>query len=184
MDKPDAELRTILEGCTRWDRKSQHQLYRQFYAYGMSVCIRYADSEREAREMLNEGFLRVFKNIKKYDPERPFKPWLRKVLVNAALNYLRRRKKFKPEVQMEEAHESQATDGILSRIAYQELIAMVQSLSLAYRTVFNMYVIDGYTHEEIARELGISVGTSKSNLSKARAKLRELILQTLDSRYA
>ncbi len=184
MEQENPKLKSILEGCLRWDRRSQHQLYEYYYAYGMSICIRYADDQQEAKEMLNEGFFRIFKNLKKYDTQRPFKPWLRRVLVNASLNYLRRRKKFKPEVLMEEVHASPDKNSILSKIAYKELIAIVQSLSPAYRTVFNLHVIDGYTHEEIATKLGISIGTSKANLSKARARLREKILKTIKNQNA
>ncbi|RMG82684.1 MAG: RNA polymerase sigma factor [Bacteroidetes bacterium] len=173
-------FKQILEGCRRRDRSYQNALYRLFYPYGMSICIRYADNETEAISILNDGFLKVFQNIKKYDSEQPFKPWFRKILINTALNHIKKQKRFKMEVQLDEAGQMETREDILSRIGYQELMAMVQSLSAAYRTVFNMYVIDGYSHNEIARTLGISVTTSRSNLTRARAKLRELVSQKLN----
>lgn len=182
--KPESAFERIVLGCCEKDRECQRLLYQRFYAYGMSICIRYADSEDEALQILNDGFLKVFRNIKKFDINRPFKAWFRTILVNTAINHLRRHKKQKLQVNMEDMSHVATTEEILSRINYQELMAMVQSLSTAYRTVFNLYVIDGYKHEEISQMLGIAVGTSKSNLSKAREKLREMIIENLGTKYA
>lgn len=165
----------VIKGCRQQKRNSQNRLYRLFYAYGMSICIRYVDSEDVAISLLNEGFLKVFRNIKKYNPDKPFKPWFRKILVNTAINHIKKEKKFKLEVEMDEAKNVPQKEDALSQIAYKELIILVKSLSTAYRTVFNLYVIDGFKHHEISDKLGISVATSKSNLSRARAKLRELL---------
>ncbi len=176
----EADIEQILTGCCKQDRSSQHALYRMYYAYGMSVCIRYADSEQEAVSILNEGFLKVFQNIKKFDRNLPFKPWFRTILVNTAINHIKKYRKFKMEVNMEEARQIPDREDILSRISYRELMAIVQSLSHAYRTVFNMYVIDGFKHEEIAQHLGITVSTSKSNLTRARARLQEMVMKKLN----
>jgi len=182
--KPGRTFEELILGCCKQDRECQRLLYRQFYAYSMSICIRYTGDEDEAIQVLNDGFLKVFRHIKRYDTNRPFKAWLRAILVNTALNHLRRRKKYKFQVDMEDPSAVSVREDILSKISYRELIAMVQSLSTAYRTVFNLYVIDGYKHEEIADMLGIAVGTSKSNLSKAREKLREMIIENLGTKYA
>lgn len=179
----ETELEQIVAGCRRRERSSQHALYKLYYPYGMSVSIRYVNNEQEAQFVLNEGFLKVFQNIKKYDPQLPFKPWFRKILVNTAINHIKKQRRFNMEVSMEEASNIPDREDILNRISYKELVTMVQSLSAAYRTVFNMYVIDGFKHEEIAEQLGISIGTSKSNLTRARAKLQELVLQKLNTRY-
>lgn len=173
------EFNQLIEGCRKWDRKSQHELYKMFYAYGMSISIRYVLSEQEAKAVLNEAFLKVFSNVKRFDLDKPFKPWFRRILINTALNHLKRQEKIKAEVEMDEAKNIAGPEEILSRLGYQELMGLVQSLSTAYRAVFNLYVIDGYKHEEIAKKLGISVGTSKSNLTRARAKLRELVSQKM-----
>lgn len=174
------EFEQIIEGCCRRNRSSQNALYRMFYPYGMSICIRYVASEAEAISVVNDSFLKVYRNIKKFDTEMPFKPWFRKILVNTAINHIKKQKKFKQEVSMDEAKNISTREEALSRIGYQELMAMVQSLSLAYRTAFNMYVIDGFKHHEIAEKLGITVSTSKSNLTRARAKLQELVTQKMN----
>jgi RNA polymerase sigma-70 factor (ECF subfamily) len=177
------EFLQIIQGCRRQDRACQNALYRLFYPYGMSICIRYASSENEAISMLNDGFLKVFKNIKKFDTDQSFKPWFRRIVINTAINQIKKDKKFKREVGMDEVKNLSTSEDILSRIGYKELMAMVQSLSTAYRTVFNMYVIDGYKHREIAESLGISVATSKSNLARARAKLKDMLAAKLNNPY-
>lgn len=178
------ELIAILRGCRKQKRSSQHALYRLFYAYGMSICIRYVENENEAISIMNDAFLKVYRNINRFDESKSFKPWFRKILVNTAINHIKKNHKYRAELPMENAKEIADREEILSRISYQELIALVQSLSLSYRTVFNMYVIDGFKHHEIAAELGISVGTSKSNLVRAREKLRQLLTEKLDLNHA
>lgn len=181
--KAEINFERIIEGCCEWDRNMQNALYQLFYSYGMSICIRYVESEPEAISVLNDGFLKVFRNIKRYKQDQPFKPWFRRIVVNTAIDYVKSQQRFKIEMSMEEAKNVPTTEDILSRINYKELMAMVQSLSAAYRTVFNMYVIDGFKHEEIADILGISVSTSKSNLTRARARLQDLLSNKLDDRY-
>lgn len=173
------DLDELLAACKRQDRLAQKELYRQFYRYAMSVTLRYADDEDEAIETANDAFLKVFLNLNRYDPNKPFKPWFRRILINTAINQVKKKQRFKLTQLMEADFEIPSAEDILARIGFEELMKMVRSLSLAYRTVFNMYVIDGYTHEEIATTLGISVGTSKSNLARAREKLRKLLMEQL-----
>ncbi|HOY18267.1 MAG TPA: RNA polymerase sigma factor [Haliscomenobacter sp.] len=172
-------LADILKGCRRKERAAQKELYRQFYGYAMSVSLRYCDNEDEAIEVANDAFLKVFLNIQRYDPDMPFKPWFRRILINTAINHIKKKQKLKISTLMDTEYNIPDTEEILARLGFQELMALVRSLSTAYRTVFNLYVMDGFTHEEISQELGISVGTSKSNLSKARERLRQLILQQM-----
>jgi len=179
----DTEFNQIILGCCKRERSSQNALYRLFYPYGMSIAIRYTDNKAEAISVVNDGFLKVFRNIKKFNTEQPFKPWFRKIVVNTAINHVKKQKKFKMEIGMDGTKHIPAREEILSHIGYKELMAMVQSLSMAYRTVFNMYVIDGFKHQEIAEKLGIGVSTSKSNLTRARAKLQELVTAKLNNPY-
>lgn len=148
-----------------------------FYAYGMSITLRYSDSREQAASILNDAFMKVFTNIKKYDTERPFKPWLRRIVVNTAINHYHRHKKDMKMTELEEVPDKQISreEEILSGITYDEIISMVQQLSPVYRTVFNLYVIEGYKHREIAEMLDISVGTSKSNLAKAKRNLQSIL---------
>ncbi len=171
----DTDLDEVLKGCLKDHRQSQKLLYEKFYGYGMSVCIRYAKDEEDAIEILNDCFLKVFHGLKKFDLSRPFKPWFRRIIINEAINHFKKHEKRMKNELLKEAEASHAIDDILSKIAYDEVVAMIQTLTAAYRTVFNLHVIDGYKHEEIADMLGISVGTSKSNLYKAREKLQALV---------
>ena len=146
-----------------------------YYSYGLSICYRYANEKNEAIGILNSGFLKVFKNIKKYDPTYDFKPWFKTIMVNTAINHVKKMKKFNAEIGLDAVNSYPTSDDILGKISFDELLATIQTLSVGYRTVFNMYVLDGYKHDEIAERLGISVNTSKSNLSRAKEKLRDLI---------
>ncbi len=149
----------------------------------MSISLRYAGSRDEAAEILNDAFMKIFNNLRKFDVTKPFKPWLRKILVNTAISHYHKKQR---EIQVEEmrhaANESD-TEKILSGISYQEVIALLQKLPPAYRTVFNLYVIEGYTHEEIAGMLKIAVGTSKSNLFKAKEQLKIILHDYFEADY-
>lgn len=171
-------LPELIAGCLRNHRQSQELLYRQFYGYAMSVCLRYARTREEALEVLNDGFLKVFTRLEQYDSTQPFKGWLRRILINTAVDHYRREVRYHHEgvEQIEQTAVSQTTDGF-SQLAHEDLMALVQRLSPAYRLVFNLYVIDGFSHDEIASQLGISVGASKSNLARARENLRVLLKQ-------
>ncbi len=178
------KLEDIIKACIKRDRKSQNALYRLFYSYGMSIAIRYIHDERLAIEIVNDAFMKVFKHLKKFDRNNDFKPWFRRIVVNASIDKIKEQKRLQMNTDIREAENLSAKDEILSKIGYKELLTLVEQLSTAYKTVFNMYVIDGFKHEEIAETLGISVGTSKSNLSKARAALKKLVSEQLNTRYA
>lgn len=142
----------------------------------MSITLRYAESRDEAAEILNDAFMKVFTNIKKYDMDRPFKPWLRQIIVNTAINHYHRTKDHRLEDITDFAENKvRREEQVLSGISYDEIIEMVQELTPAYRTVFNLYVIEGFKHREIADMLDIAVGTSKSNLAKAKRNLQSII---------
>src|SRR5699024_9392001 len=126
--------------------------------------------------ILNDAFMKVFTNIRKFDSTRPFKPWLRKIIVNTAINHFHKTKNERRWEELEAAQDLRANEEtIISGISYQEIIALMQQLTPAYRTVFNLYVIEGYKHKEIAEKLGIAEGTSKSNLSKAKQNLKTIL---------
>jgi RNA polymerase sigma factor (sigma-70 family) len=170
----------IIEGCRKGKRSSQKELYELFYAYGMSITLRYADTREQAAGVLNDAFMKVFEHIRKYDRNRPFKPWFRQILVNTAINHYHRNNRNRDDPNMAISQQNLAVEEtITSSISYEEIIGMVQQLSPAYRTVFNLYVIEGFTHEEIAGMLGISAGTSKSNLAKAKRNLRAILEKNL-----
>lgn len=177
-------IKNIIKGCLKKDRVSQNELYKMYYSLGMSICIRYVKNEQEAIEVLNTGFFKVFKNIKDYDINRPIKPWISKILVNTALTFLKQKKVHFHNSIDALSIEPNYSMNIDSDIDYEEMIKMIQTLSVGYRTVFNLYVIDGYKHDEIAKKLNISVGASKSNLSRAKKKLQQVFAQIKNTHYA
>lgn len=148
-----------------------------YYSYGMSVVARYVSEKEEAHSILNEGFLKVFQNLIKFDLGQDFKPWFKTILINSSLNYIKKMKRFAVETDIDQAKHLSVSELILSKLHYTEILEMVQSLSMAYRTVFNLHVLDGYSHEEIASQLGITVSTSKSNLARAKERLRETLIK-------
>lgn len=180
----DNQLSKIIESCLKRDRKSQNELYKAFYSYAMSIAIRYIHNENDALEIVNDSFMKVFTKLHKFNKDSEFKPWFRKIVVNTSLDKIKKQQSFIMKSDINEAESISIREDILSRIGYKELMAQVQTLSFAYRTVFNMYVIDGFKHEEIAKALNISTGTSKSNLSKARATLQKKITDHLNPNYA
>jgi RNA polymerase sigma factor (sigma-70 family) len=179
----DETLTETINGCIKGDRSSQRQLYEHFYSYGMSISLRYSKNEDEAIEILNDGFMKVFTKIDKYDKEKSFKGWLRKILINTALDNYRKNLKFYNHKPIEGLKQEDGRN-VENDLNYEDIVRVIRELSPAYKLVFNLYVMDGYTHEEIADMLGISVGTSKSNLSKARANLREMLSKTYKDEYA
>ena len=179
-------LSDLLAGCLRNHRQSQELLYRQFYGYAMSVCLRYAPTREGALEVLNDGFLKVFTRLEQYDSAQPFKGWLRRILINSALDHYRQEVRHHHFEDVEQAGKtivSESADAY-SQLAHEELLGLIQRLSPAYRLVFNLYVMDGFTHDEIAAQLGISVGASKSNLARARENLRSYLKHVNYDEYA
>lgn len=151
----------------------------------MSVCLRYAPSRDSALEVLNDGFLKVFTRLDQYDTAQPFKGWLRRILINAAIDHYRQEVRHHHHEVIDVAEQTVATEAAdaFSQLAHEDLMGLVQRLSPAYRLVFNLYVMDGFTHEEIAGQLGISVGASKSNLARARENLRLLVKRLNNDEY-
>jgi RNA polymerase sigma-70 factor (ECF subfamily) len=182
VNKPSQQLHFILEGCLQKQRGSQKALYDYFYAYSLNICKRYTRSEEDAIEMLQDGYVKVFQHLESFiRPENEdslypaFTGWLKKIMIYTSIDHYRSRKKYLPMEDINN-HADQPASGNhhpLDHLAYEELMKMIQTLSPGYRAVFSLFVLDGFTHEEIADTLGISVGTSKSNLAKARENLRQ-----------
>ena len=170
-------LDELLTGCRSNDRRSQMALYDRFYGYGLAVALPYCSHADEAREVLNEAFLKVFTSIGRYDPAQSFTAWLRVIVVRTAINRYHSRLREPDWLDLEEALPPPALDcdDGLDNLSAEELLRLTQQLPPAYRLAINLFAVEGYSHAEIAETLGISVGASKSNLSKARARLRQLM---------
>ncbi|HLT72700.1 MAG TPA: RNA polymerase sigma factor, partial [Cyclobacteriaceae bacterium] len=132
---------------------------------------------------LNDGFMKVFQNIARFDLTRPFKPWLRRIIVNTAINHYHQKNRAIKAEELDRVKQSASEEMVLSGISYDEILGMLRKLPPAYRTVFNLHVIEGYKHEEIAAMLGVSVGTSKSNLFKAKEQLRRILNNFFEADY-
>ena len=176
MPKREINIKLILQGCLRDNRDSQRKLYEHFYGYAMNISLRYSRNREEALEVLNDAFLKVFNNLNKYDQDYPFKGWLRRILINAAIDYHRVHHKHHMYVALDETQELADTPLPLPEIGTTtDVLPILQKLTPAYRMVFNLYVMEGYKHNEIAEMLGISSSASRSNLVRAKEKLRELL---------
>ncbi|MDZ4680396.1 MAG: sigma-70 family RNA polymerase sigma factor [Saprospiraceae bacterium] len=177
MQNGESHLIRLFEGCRRGDRNSQRKLYECFYGYAMSICLRYSTSKEEASEILNDAFLKVLTNINKFDPAQPFKPWLRRLLINTAIDYSRKKHRFSMTLELPETIELPAEDlPVLS--PDEDLLPILRQLSPAYRIVFNLYVLEEYSHREIAALLDITESASRSNLTRAVEKLRAILTPT------
>jgi RNA polymerase sigma-70 factor (ECF subfamily) len=182
--EPSEIEQKLIEGTKKGERHCQEKLYKHFYGYGMSICLRYAPSREEASEILNDSFLKVFKKIEQYDLQKSFRGWLRRIIINTAIDYFRRNEKHYHHLEVEKAATSEeAAADAISSLTAEEIYALVQKLPDIYRLTFNLYEIEGFSHEEIGQQLGIPAGTSRSNLSRAKQKLRALIAQHFGSKH-
>ncbi len=182
MNLNSQDILCVIESCKQNNRESQQQLYRLLYGYAYSITYRYANDDQEANTLVNDSFLKLFRNIGVFkngdstDVFNSFKSWFRKIILNTCIDHYRSNKKIKTELVIDKVSSFTDThENGEEKMRYKEIISTVKQLSTAYRTVFNLHVVEGFSHEEIAGLLGISVGTSKSNLSKAKENLRTLL---------
>jgi RNA polymerase sigma-70 factor (ECF subfamily) len=165
----------LIRACMRNERWAQRALYEEFYGSMMGVCMRYANDQQDALDILHEGFIKVFNHIGKYKPGTSLAAWIRRIMVNTAIDYYRKAIRRRTE-DITEAHQLKSSDAdAISQFTEQEILAAIQQLTPVYRAVFNLYVIEGYSHKEIAEQLNITESTSRSNLVKARNKLQQLV---------
>ncbi len=169
-----SELEQLIQGCIRNERSAQEKLYRLFYPKMMALVKRYIDDEMQAEEIMNNGYLRAFQKIKQYNFQGSFEGWLRKIVFHAVADYVKQNTRYSDKVLLVEKDELVHKDHA-DKLYYDQLIQLVQALPGATRTVFNMYVMEGFTHKEIGTMLGISEGTSKWHLSEGRRVLKERI---------
>ncbi|MFL5742959.1 MAG: RNA polymerase sigma factor [Flavisolibacter sp.] len=172
----------LIEGCLRGDRKMQQELYQRYAPKMYGVCLRYAGSVEEAEDILQEGFIKIFNKLGSYRGEGSFEGWIRRIFVNTAIEHYRKKIYLQPITETEENTVEGKYLSVLDSLAEKDIIRLVQQLSPGYRTIFNMYVVEGYTHKQIAESLGISEGTSKSQLSRAKMILQDLVKAFIEKR--
>jgi len=169
--------KALVEGCSKGDRKVQEEFYARYSRKLLAVCARYARSTPEAEDILQEGFIKAFDNIKSFRFESKLDTWLTRIMINTALNYQRKKLYLFPMVDVTEVPLKEEESISLSGFHFNELLGFVQSLPDGCRVVFNMFAVEGYSHKEISEMLGISEGTSKSQYSRAR----QLLMQRINS---
>ena len=170
----------LISGCMEGNRRMQEELYKRFSPRMYAVCLRYAGSSEEAEDILQEGFIKIFKKLDSFRGEGSFEGWIRRIFVNTSIEHFRRKRYLQPVTEKEENTLEGNSLSALDGLAEKDILGLVRQLSPGYRTVFNMYVVEGYTHKEIGDMLGISEGTSKSQLSRAKVILQDMVRQFID----
>lgn len=170
----------LISGCKKGKPRYQEALYKHFYAFAMSVCLRYTQQREDALEILNDSFMKVFKNIGQFDTNRPFKTWFRRILINTALDHYRSNRKYKLYIETsDETQETPVDPDFFVQLDAEEILSLFREIPDIQRIIFNLYEVEGYSHDEIAGLLDIAPGTSRSHLSRAKKKLESLYLQKI-----
>ena len=165
----------IFEGCISGNRHAQEALYSFFAPKMFGICLRYASDYHNAEDILQEGFIKVLNNLDRFRGDGSFKGWMKRIFINTSIEYYRKSLNIKKMVELEKAPEPAYDRQAFTQLATADLLKLVQKLPTGYRTVFNLYAIEGFTHREIGEMLGISEGTSKSQLARARETLQRMI---------
>ncbi len=167
----------LIDQCRKGQRKAQQALYEKYARLMLAVCARYISDKSEAEDVMIGGFVKVFSKLDQFKHEGSFEGWIRRIMVNESLTYIRRNKHMYLEVDIEEAQRSPDYAVLDNHLHAEDLMKLIGQLPTGYRTVFNMYAIEGFSHREIAEQLGITENTSKSQLSRARSLLQKHLLQ-------
>jgi len=171
------DLKNIINECASGNARAQEKLYRMFAPKMFGVCLRYAKDRTEAEDNLQEGFVKVFSNMESFRHEGSFEGWMRRIMVNVSLSKFRKQHVLYPVEDMGQYDSVQVPDDILAKIGAEDLLGLIQQLPPRYQMVFNLFVMEGLNHQEIGEEMNISVGTSKSNLARARDILKRKVLE-------
>ncbi|RZL34101.1 MAG: sigma-70 family RNA polymerase sigma factor [Pedobacter sp.] len=177
-------INDCLEGCKAGNRQMQEMLYKLTASKMLAVCMRYAKDRMEAEDVLQMAYIKIFQKVKEYRGDGSFEGWIRRIMVNTAIESYRKNLRSLSIVPIEDAYEQPSAGFDFSSLGMQDLLSVIQKLADGYRMVFNMYIIEGYSHKEIAETLGISEGASKSQLSRARAILQQEIIKMEGFGYA
>ena len=167
----------MIAGCLRGKREAQHALYAKYSSKMLGICIRYLKDRDEAEDVMIHALMKVFEKLEQFKAEGSFEGWMRRLVVNECLTYLRRNKSIFMAVDIEKADREPNYQVLSDQLEENDLLSLVESLPDGYRTVFNLYAIEGYSHKEIAETMNISVNTSKSQLSRARTLLQTKLLK-------
>ena len=183
FSKPKYTIEELIVKCRSGERKAQEMLYKQFASKMFGACLRYAVDKTEAEDMLQNGFIKVFQKINDYRGEGSFEGWIRRIMVHSSIEYYRKHHKMMVVELEESGHDTPVNAVATQNLDSKYLLQLIQQLSPGYRMIFNLYAIEGYSHKEIAGIVGITEGASKSQLSRARAILKEKIIKLEGANY-
>lgn len=184
----DRSLEELIEGCRRKKQAAQQAFYERFYSYALTVCLGYADNQEDAAEILNDGFMKVFQGLTTLKATESLLPWLRRIMVNTALDHYRKNRQRRSNLPSELIEATLvepylSDEAIYAKLSAQEIIDALQQLPALYRIVFSLHVIEGYTHQEIATQLTIAESTSRAYLTQANRQLRSWLTPQSPKRY-
>jgi len=186
------QLQALIDGCLKGDRRSQEAIHKMFYGKLKAVCMRYTRDNDQAMDIVQDGFIKAFNSLERYTGVGSFEGWMRRIIVNLCIDRFRKLKRdyvlLEDNSTLENREDEQDEDiddedSEIYNITQEQIIEAMQQLSPAYRTVFNLYVFENFSHQDIAEALEISIGTSKSNYAKARKNMKKLLSKTLQNRY-
>ena len=170
--------RQWIDGCRRKEPRAQEKLFKHFYGFVAGICLRYAPSRHQAQEIINDSFLKVFERMPREENLLNFRAWLRRLVVNTALDHFRKEKRHSLVESLDEVEgQTQTNDPIIDQLSVEDMLSLLNQLPDNWRLVFNLYEIEGYSHEEIAAMMGIPAGSSRVYLGRAKERLRKLIQQ-------
>jgi len=165
----------LINGCIKGDAQMQRLLYDQFSAKMYGVCLRYAENTEDANDVMQEGFIKVYKSLSKFRAEGSFEGWIRRIFINTSIEHFRKKVKLYNVTEIQENTIEDSELDVLDSLATKDILNIINKLSPGYKQVFNMHVVEGYSHKEIADLLGITEGTSKSQLARAKGVLKKMI---------
>lgn len=172
------DFESLVEACIQGNNLAQRTVFKRYFSYVKGISLRYCSSYEEAEEVLSESFLKMFQNLHRYDPNQPFRAWLRTIVINTAISYYRKNNKHqKDRIALEDAPVPRFEDNVIEKLTGDEIIGLLQIIKPVYRSVFMLHVVDGYNHREIAAILDINEATVRSHYMRARARLQHLIKQ-------
>lgn len=175
MNTDDKEEVKIILGCIKKQKINQELLYKKYYGYVMAISLSYSPNREIAQEITDDTFMKVFHSIKTFDTSKPFKGWLRKITVNTAIDFLRKNKKFMHHLDLQEHRNEIPPTESIDQLTIDDIHKLIANLPDTLRVVFNLYEIEGYTHQEISKRINIAESSSRTYLARAKEKLRELV---------
>jgi RNA polymerase sigma factor (sigma-70 family) len=176
LTREEQDIHKIIDGCKKDDRQAQEELYRRFYRAMMTLCLRYTKNETDALEVLNTGFYKVYKNINRYnDHQASLYTWIRVIIINGCLDFIRLKETRVVTGELNQAADVNLPPAVISKMSAKEILALVRQLPPSTQAVFNLFVMEGYSHSEIGQLMNISSGTSKWHLNEARKRLQDMI---------